>query len=687
MNKSVRNISGRLKTILIFSITFLITFIILLTAIATKKYDLKAGEIAKNPIKANREIVDEIATETARKEATQKINKQFVIKNEVQNNAEDNIKAFFSNILEINESTKTDDEKIEQLMNTNSIKLDREGYQSLLALNRGELISLQSILIEALGKAYVNPIEEGKQSDIESAKLIADSKIDPLDYSRSLKDTLKSILYSQIQPNYFEDKEKTEEKAKEAEKSIPTVVIKKGQIVVKEGEPVTEHQIEILKSMGLLNESKFDYLIYIALALLILVILLLEFFMTKRSESEEEYNKKIILISSINILSLIIARLLAFISPMLVPFAFAPIIMSMLIGKKAAISMSILNAVLISVAVNFNAQSIIIMIISIIIGSTIISKMQQRNDIMTSSFYVCIINSIITLTSGFILSNNNMEILLNVVYTAVGGVFSGILAIGFLPLFESIFDIVTNVKLLELSNPNSPLLKKLIMEAPGTYNHSMLVANLSEVAAEEIGANATLARVGAYYHDVGKTIRPRFFKENQMNMENPHDKIAPDLSALIIISHVKEGLELAEKYKIPKVIKDIIVQHHGTTTVKYFYITARNQSENPDDVKIEDYTYPGKIPVTKEAAIIMLADSVEAAVRSIKDPTEEKINKMIENIFNGKIEEHQLDNSELTFKDLRIIKKCFLKTINGIYHQRIEYPTEKVKENLKNDIQ
>ena len=259
---------------------------------------------------------------------------------------------------------------------------------------------------------------------------------------------------------------------------------------------------------------------------------------------------------------------------------------------------------------------------------------------------------------------------------SLSSVISGVLAIGMLPFLESSFNITTNMSLLELANPNSPLLKRLLMEAPGTYHHSIMVANLAEVAAEEINANSVIVRVGAYYHDVGKIVRPLFFGENQMGKDNPHNRINPNLSASLIISHVKDGGELADEYKLPKVIKDVILEHHGTTLVKYFYFTAKKNSDNPDDVKEEDFRYEGPIPSSREAGIVMLADSVEAAVRSIKEPTIEKIEDMVNNIINDKLNSHQLDDCELTLKDIATIKKCFLKVLNGLYHKRVEYPKE-----------
>ena len=204
----------------------------------------------------------------------------------------------------------------------------------------------------------------------------------------------------------------------------------------------------------------------------------------------------------------------------------------------------------------------------------------------------------------------------------------------------------------------------------------MLVANLAEMAADKVGADSVIARIGAYYHDVGKINRPYFFKENQLSKENPHDGIEPELSTRIILSHVRDGVELAKEYNLPKVIQDIIIQHHGKTLVKYFYITAKNNSKDKDSIKESDFMYLGPIPNTKEAAIIMLADSTEAAVRSIDSPTYECITDMVNKIIDDKLQTGQLDNCDLTLKDIRLIRNGFIKALNGIYHKRIEYPTE-----------
>ena len=451
---------------------------------------------------------------------------------------------------------------------------------------------------------------------------------------------------------------------------------------MQKGEPVTSRQIEILTELGLIGDSAGEgvILLYIVLAILLSSIMGIEFFyIYKNYRSIYLDFKKLVLINLINVFSLILVRCVSFASPFMIPLALAPLLMTMLINYKISLFVNSMNVIIVAALTGFNSQVIIIAIVNALVGATILRKMQQRNDILYSTLYIAVLSGVITFATGVILSSNLKDIFLNSAFSIIGTVFAGVLATGLLPFLESTFNIVTTLKLLELSNPNTPLLKKLLMEAPGTYHHSMLVANLAELAAEEVKANPVIARIGAYYHDVGKTTRPYFFKENQISKENPHDKITANLSTLIIISHVKEGLELAKEYNIPEVIQDIIAQHHGTTLVKYFYYTVKNNSENPDEVREEDFRYPGPIPSTKEAGIIMLADSVEAAVRSINEPTKGKIEEMVNNIIKDKLHSGQLNDCDLTLKDLETIRKCFLKTLNGIYHQRIEYPTEKAK--------
>ena len=266
------------------------------------------------------------------------------------------------------------------------------------------------------------------------------------------------------------------------------------------------------------------------------------------------------------------------------------------------------------------------------------------------------------------------RLLATALYCLGNGLGSAIIVLGSFPLWEGLFRLVTPMKLLELTNPNQPLLRQLLLEAPGTYHHSVVVGNLAESAAEEVGANPMLARCGALYHDIGKLRRPNFFKENQVGMENPHDQIDAALSARILVSHVLDGQELARKFRLPKEVINIIASHHGDTLTAYFFVKAQKEAEDPATLNEADFRYPGPVPATKEEAIIMLADSVEAAVRSMPKHTPQSMEEMVRRIIKGKREDGQLDYCDLTFGQLEDITQVFLSVLSGIYHERIQYP-------------
>jgi putative nucleotidyltransferase with HDIG domain len=649
-----------------------------MSAVTPKKYDLNEGDIAKSDIKAPREIIDEKASEQKLKDAVDKIDKQYNEKGEVKNQAIQSITNLFDKLQTLNGSSGDINSKISQIKEFTT--LSDSQYKILLNIRSEQLSGIRDSLLKVLDTVYQNKIVNEEEESLKKAKEIANSEMEKLNINDDVLAVLKIVVSNEIKPNLFYDSEKTDELIKEAEKNTDKVLIKKNQIIVKEGEPVTANQIDILKSLGILNEdsNQGNTVIYIALAAFLLLILYIgNWYIYRHYKVIFNDNKKMVLINLITLISIILARVLVVLSPYLIPFACAPMLMALLVNYKIALFTNTLNILMLAIIVGFDPQIIILAVLSTLLGSTILKKMQQRNDALYATLFIAAISAIINFSLGVILSSNTKEVILNSAYVVVGALLAGILAIGFLPFLEAAFDVVTTLKLLELSNPNSPLLKKLLMEAPGTYHHSMLVANLSEMAAEEVGANPVITRIGAYYHDVGKISRPYFFKENQISKENPHDKITGNLSTLIILSHVKDGLELAKEYNLPKVIQDIIAQHHGTTLVKYFYYTLKNNSENPDEIKEEDYRYPGPIPNTKEAGIIMLADSTEAAVRSINDHTKERIEKMVYEIIEDKLHTGQLDECDLTLKDLSKIRNCFLTGLNGIYHKRIEYPTEK----------
>ena len=682
-----------INKITIFILTFIILFSILITSLISPKYSLEVGDIAKNDIKAPREVQDKLATEEKYEQVRKSINPQYAKSNEVKTKIIEEMDLLFTALKDLRLSLSDNKYKINQLKSKSPIALSEDVYIELLNLTVNEQQELQDALVLAISEVYDQRNIESKSEDLQNAVETILNKLDASNLSQDLKVLGSAIVQSKnfIRPNFLEDEKATEQKVNEALKNVEPVIIKKDQLIVKYGEPVTKNQIEVLKELGLLNNnSSIQWRLYLSLGVLIFGVMILQWYYVYRfSNSIYRENKKLILINGLNCFSVILARIIGIASPFLIPFTAIPLLMTLLVNYKVSLVINALNIILLSCSLGFNVEAILLAIVNTVLGAIVLKKVQNRNNIFYSTILILVVNVICTLSIGSILSNNFVEVLKRGGFAAVGSITSVVLTVGLLPFFEVTFSIVTIMKLLELANPNQPLLKRLLVEAPGTYYHSILVANLAEVAAEEVGANSTLARVGAYYHDIGKIKRPYFFKENQMGTDNPHDKIAANLSALIITSHVKDGMQLAKEYKLPLSIQEIIQQHHGNTLVKYFYITAKNSAENEEDIKEEDFRYPGPIPRSKEAAIVMLADSTEAAVRSLKDFSSEGVKTMVDKIFKDKLYDGQLNGCDLTFSDLEKIKKAFLKTLTGMYHQRIEYPEDKrmlKNEEGKNDI-
>ncbi|MCY6371815.1 HD family phosphohydrolase [Clostridium ganghwense] len=679
--------SSNAKKIITFLLTFVFIVGILITSLVTKKYDLSEGEIAKFDIKAAREVKDVLKTREKEIQAEESVGEQYNKNLEIKKQALEEINNLFFQVAKLLESELDENAKIDALKKQFHMNLSEEDTRTLVSLNKEQLALLKKNVVDIMEKVLDYDIREDSEEDIKKAQDTIDVKFNAAKLPKTLRELGKSIGYSEVKPNFFYDEEKTNQLKAEARKTVQPIMIKKGQTVIKEGEPVTARDLIILKDLGLLDNEDNKY-IYIAIIVLVLFILFIQwFYLYKYYREIYKDTSKLILISILTCLSVLFARTLNVVSPFLIPLACVPMLFTLLINHKISLNLNIINCILISAVVQFNIEITLLAILNSILGAIALKKLQQRNDILYSSLFIGSMNVVLTFTVGFLLSNNVFEVMKKTGFSFVASVLAAVLTIGFLPFFESTFDIVTTIKLLELSNPNHPVQKMLLLEAPGTYHHSVLVANLAEVAAEQVGGNPVLARVSAYYHDIGKIKRPMFFKENQIGKDNPHDKINPNLSTLIITSHVKDGLEIAKEHKLPKVIQDAIEQHHGTSLVKYFYITAKNTSEKPEEVKEEDFRYLGPIPESKEIAILMLADSIEAAVRSISEPTKGKIEEMVNNIIKARLNEGQLDNCDLTLKDLDKIRKAFLKALSGIYHQRIEYPTENIaiKKQKEND--
>ena len=304
---------------------------------------------------------------------------------------------------------------------------------------------------------------------------------------------------------------------------------------------------------------------------------------------------------------------------------------------------------------------------------SIIRRKPYRQQVLLCGILTALSNIVVILAIGFMTNTSVLDVFNNALWSGGSALLSSVLCVALDSLMETIFHLATPSKLLELSNPNHPLLRRLLIEASGTYHHSIIVANLAEAAAEAVGARPLLARAGAYFHDIGKLKRPLYFKENQIG-ENPHEHTNPYVSAAIVTAHTRDGLIMAQQARLPQEIQDIIAQHHGDTPVAFFYHKATQQADG-QAVDIADFRYDGQRPRTKESAIIMLADTVEAAVRSMPDPTPDTIRAFIAKLVKGKLEDGQLDDAPLTLRDISLISDAFATVLNGVFHERIEYPT------------
>lgn len=324
--------------------------------------------------------------------------------------------------------------------------------------------------------------------------------------------------------------------------------------------------------------------------------------------------------------------------------------------------------------VDFDQGFFVTYSVAFLLSTYLMNNIKNRTTLINAGVQLGVTKLLIVILINMFLREEAVYTIIKGGEMLLSGIFSGMLTIALLPYFERTFNILTPFKLIELGDLSHPLLRELSVNAPGTFHHSMLVATLSENAAEAIGANAIFTRVASYYHDIGKMKRPNFYVENQQGGTNPHTKLTPSMSNLIITSHTRDGVEMAKEYGIPREIRDIMVEHQGTTLLAYFYNKAKKG--NPT-VQEEDFRYSGPKPRTKESAIIMLADSIEAAVRSLDEKTPITIEKMIRKILSSKIEDNQLSEANLTFKEIEIIIKTFTKVLMGIHHVRIKYPGQK----------
>lgn len=489
------------------------------------------------------------------------------------------------------------------------------------------------------------------------------------------------FLKNFIKPNLKLNEQETEKKIADNIASLKDreVNIYKGDTIVKKGDIIDNDAYLKLEKLGMVRGgAKIIKITGLVITFIILIALLYTILKRNCKELMESnvFYPMLITIIFLDVLYIIFLKNNYF--TYILPFAMLPLIGTILGGRLFSFVLTFTNILVLSREESW----LLVMIAVALVAIYKADNLTSRSDIIKISLFLGIFQAVVSVSYGLVNQLNLVLLMTIIIFSVFGGLITGVISLGVLPYFENTFDILTNMRLLELSDFSHTLLKQLLVKAPGTFHHSIMVGALAESGAEAINANATFARIASYYHDIGKMKRPEFFVENQKGGKNPHNKTKPSLSALILTSHTKDGYIMGKQNKLPKEILDVILEHHGTTLVQFFYYKAL---ENGEKVVESNFRYSGPKPKTKESGIILMADTVEAAVRTLEDKSREGIENFIRYLIRTKIDDNQLSDSALTLGEIEKVIQAFVNTLQGVYHERIKYP--KLDERRKKKIE
>ncbi|MBQ9211853.1 MAG: HDIG domain-containing protein [Clostridia bacterium] len=687
--------SAHARNTLIICCSYLIIFGLYCLVCAPKQYDLSVGSISRETINATKDVVDEVTTEEKRQAAANAIEPTYRFQEGVKEEVLSSLNGIFSELRTVQQYAQTlldengkpqssyTDAEIEYAQGlVTTVSLSRYQISTLLRTRTEAFEDMVSTVYTAVENSLNTTIREGQLSQsIQTILQIVGFKLDV----SLTQNIVPTVLRACLKPNMVIEQETTEIARTAAMDAVEPIVYLQGQNIIRSGDRITRSQLEMLRALGLLKDNKYDFSSYQGAALLVLLAMV-GYVMSLRLVAKQSLydSRKLLVVMIVSILGVGVSVLFhLYFSAYFVPMAFAPILLSVLLGSRTGYASVAPMAILISgLAAGNNStylyEMILLLIMSLSGGICSVRFMKahpQRIRVLLAGLISAVVNGVTILAIRWMTSTETVDLLSTELYAMGGGLLSSVLAASLQPVFEALFHLPTPSKLLELCNPNQPLLRRLQIEAPGTYHHSLIVANLAEAAAERVDANPYLARAAGYYHDIGKLKRPQYFKENQIG-DNLHNNLDPYVSAAILTSHAKDGYQMALKQRMPQEVANIILQHHGDTPVMFFYHKALQMS-NGSPVDIDEFRYEGPRPNTREAAIVMLADTIEAAVRSMPDPTPKAIDQFIERLVRGKLEDGQLSDSPLTLRDIDEICAAFSSVLRGVFHERIEYPEVK----------
>ncbi len=686
----------------LYLVLLLITWLSLTTLISLDSRTLSAlglqsnntgyqvGTVAQDDVFASRNVTyeDPAATEQARTQAAENVQEVYRQSGQVPEQVSEDVRSFFEEARGIRNSDASTEKKVARISNVIPFFLPDSLARQLVFLEDGEIDEVQRYTVENLNDLYEstsvsdNDIENIPASVItvaEGRDRLADAA--GRDASGDVGALVEVLSRGFLEPNYVIDRGATQEAREAAISKVEPVTrtIQQNERVLALGEVIDQENLAQLEALSVSQGSN-PWTVFLGVGLVVAAEMgMTWYFLERFGQRILRTNAvvRIILAASLTILFTALARLFIALSfdPYLTPLAGLSIIGTLLLGPRLMFLMVVVTSVNIGIigGNDFYLSAALLLASGFAIYTVV--RVNSRTQLLKAGLFVAAVTSLVTFAVSLVGGNTFSAALWQGVIGLGNGLLSLMLAMVLLPLLENAFNILTPMKLLELSDPGRPLLHKLLQNAPGTFSHSMMVGNLAENAAERIGADMLLARVGSYYHDVGKLEHPAYFIENQISQMNPHNALTASLSARVIRRHVKDGLEIGRNWDLPEELLEIIAQHHGSTRIEYFYRKALEEALDGEVVREADFRYSSGLPQRKEAGIVMLADSVEATVKSLAKPTPKRIEDVVANTIKQKLDDGQFDECMLTMHEIHEVGEAIREALIGFLGPRIEYPS------------
>jgi putative nucleotidyltransferase with HDIG domain len=669
----------RLQRWLVGLLTALLVFVLLMARLRPEAISYQVGDTATQTVRAQRTAAyaDKEATERLREEAAASVPDVYARDANAEARALQTVRDVFAFALEVQGEPAAN--RADLLRDRLDIQLSPPTLRVLSESSHGTLDRLQQAGLNLVRQSMGKQIRSNTD-DIDKARADLRLAVSQTNLTPKYRAVLLEIAQVALQPNLIYDATGTTTKRDEARKGVADVrrQLQPGDVVVAAGETVDQRHLDMFAALGL-SRPTVDYLQAVALLATLLCLTVALSVYLRSFVPEVYYDDQLFvlvcatLIATAGIFSIFKDTPWFYVLGISVASA-AAIFLALTTRPLAAAGAALYLGGLVSLAApGSDAHILLIATLCALFTSQFVHPRESRSSTITRSALLTAVTNVGVYTViSYVFGFDITWVLAGQV--AIGGLMAAVAAAGVITVIERPLKLTTHLRLLELQNPNEPVLKRLLTEAPGSYQSSVMVANIAEPAADAVGADPVLTRTACMYHDIGKLKRSYFFIENQFGAENPHERLSPHLSALVLMSHVKDGMEMAEEAKLPPAVASIIAQHHGTGLVSFMYQRAQAEAAEGEEIRESDFRYPGPKPQTRENAIIMLADTVEAAARTLDEPTRPKIEAMVERLVDARIEDGQLDESPLTFADITVIKKSFVNTLAGMFHQRLAYP-------------